>query len=112
MLSNLSQKQQLILSSKALNLAYARSKQYEPIVTSTKAIHFYGTPHAGADLAKWGAVLDKMASVLKFKETHAAKSLQTWSPELMDLAVEFIDRVDDLEITTFFETATQGSVIV
>lgn len=104
---------ELIYYLKALNVAHARHTQYENITESTKAILFFGTPHGGSDLAKWATLLGKVSSSLGFVgPSKATKDLQTWSPELKDLAIDFIDKAADLQITTFFETESLKGVLV
>lgn len=44
--------------------------------------------------------------------SKAAADLQTWCPELLDLATNFVDRGVHLNISTFYEMQTLNGVIV
>ncbi|KAH0607856.1 uncharacterized protein H6S33_001908 [Morchella sextelata] len=97
----------------ALNIAHSNSTLGH-ILASTKAIHFYSTPHAGANVKAWAEVLGRMSGSLGMAGTsQTAKALGTWSPELLDLSDAFTERATGIAITTFYETmAEPGGVMV
>ena len=66
------------------------------IFISTYGIIFLGTPHTGADPAKWGGILESMAHALipkKAMETESVlvKTLKTNNETLQNINVHFLD---------------------
>jgi len=66
------------------------------IYVSTYGLMFLGTPHTGADFAKWGLILQTMVSALvpkKVFESHSqlVKTLQTNNETLQNINLKFLD---------------------
>ena len=89
-----------ILVKRALELsADLQSKNADDlrsIFVSTYGIMFLGTPHIGADPAKWGLVLQGMVNALvprKFLDTQSGliQTLQTNSETLQNINLKFLD---------------------
>ncbi|KAL8736836.1 MAG: hypothetical protein Q9181_002279 [Wetmoreana brouardii] len=78
-------------------------RQYEAIISSTRAILFLSTPHRGTNLAE---LLNRILSVSLFN--HSAKQyiaeLKQNSPALQDINELFRNIAPQLQIFSFFET--------
>jgi hypothetical protein len=66
------------------------------IFVSTYGIIFLGTPHTGADAAKWGLILQSMVSALLPKkivdtEGQLVRTLQTNNETLQNINLKFLD---------------------
>jgi ankyrin repeat domain-containing protein 50 len=101
--------------SQALVLAHETSR-YTPILQSTKAIVFFGTPHSGSAQAEFLSVLADVvaaAGTLTLVDRTLGKLrqdliriLKPRSTELEDLSMSFTERSKDIEIVSFYEENT------
>ena len=101
---------------KALVLAHDRnsSLDYRDISASTKAIAFLGVPHEGSDSARWAdfaADLLKSASI-DASNTAIVSDLEKGSIGLAIIAQQFVEKVPDMIIYTFYETDRLHGVLV
>jgi hypothetical protein len=76
---------------------------------STYGIIFLGTPHTGADPAKWGLMLQRMVKVLMPKaimhtENQLVKTLQSNNETLQNINIEFADMANLFQICMVHET--------
>jgi hypothetical protein len=76
---------------------------YGDILSSTKAILFFGTPHQGADSAVWAAYLGNLARGLGFRTAEVTQELQRWSNPLVELTTSFSGLAQKFFISTFFQ---------
>ena len=94
--------------------ALATSKQRrEPhlhaILNCTRGIAFLGTPHGGADTARFGGTIAKIMSVWKQSNPRALQALQPESEVLARIQDSFHsilrarDKDNSIEITCFYE---------
>ncbi|RAL15417.1 LipA and NB-ARC domain protein [Aspergillus homomorphus CBS 101889] len=79
------------------------------IYISTYGILFLGTPHNGSDVAKWGALLQNICSVVmpkKFMESspHLVKALKTNNETLQNINSLFADMTSRFHLYFFHET--------
>jgi hypothetical protein len=99
----------------ALVLAHEDNVRYGNILTATTAIVFLGTPHRGAsgttDIGKMvGGVINaclrisKSAGMTGTTRTDLLNTLSADSDALKDLATSFRNRLQSLEVVTFYET--------
>jgi hypothetical protein len=104
----------LLTSFQTLRHAHTREDVYGGILASTKAIAFFGTPHQGADPAKWATALGHIAKVVGIRATKALQDLRTWSDPLVELSADFcnLPRKHNITIYTFFETSKTNKVQV
>lgn len=102
----------LNLAPKALELSNdLTSKSSDPnrsIYVSTYGIIFLGTPHTGADPAKWGHLLQSMADALLPKklldtEPHLVRTLKSDNETLQNINVHFLDIYQRFEIDMVHE---------
>ena len=99
-------KRALIMSS------HYREKNLEDlraISVSTYGIIFLGTPHTGADPAKWGLMLQRMVNVLMPKsilhtENQLIKTLQSNNEILQNINLEFAGMVEQYQVCMVHET--------
>ncbi|KAH6843219.1 hypothetical protein B0I37DRAFT_383999 [Chaetomium sp. MPI-CAGE-AT-0009] len=86
------------------------------ISTSTKGIVFFGTPHRGADAAKWGAVVDGIVSALLHRpKGELVKTLKTNSEGLLSISEDFSPLASRYAIASFYESNVHpllGTVVV
>lgn len=89
-----------ILVKRALNLSDDLKDKYaddlRSIAVSTYGIIFLGTPHTGADPAKWGLMLQGMVNALMPKkvvhtEDQLVKTLQTSNETLQNINLKFLE---------------------
>ncbi|OBT66162.1 hypothetical protein VE03_05055 [Pseudogymnoascus sp. 23342-1-I1] len=82
-------------------------KTLEKVFRSTRGIIFMGTPHAGADLAKWGYILAKYSSTVRNTNSDILDPLRQKSDVLTAVQQQFqqlLRKPDvDIEIYCFFE---------
>lgn len=86
------------------------SSDLRSIFVSTYGVIFLGTPHNGADPAKWGRVLESMAGALLPRklldtEPQLVKALQTQSETLQNINLGFINIMDRFHLCFFHEAA-------
>lgn len=102
---------------KALVLAHdcSFSLNYTDIFASTKAVAFLGVPHEGSDSTRW---VDFAKNLLKSSTIDAspkiaiASDLEKSSTDLAIIAQEFVEKVPDMIIYTFYETDRVNGVLV
>lgn len=75
---------------------------------STYGIIFLGTPHNGADVAKWGKMLQSMCGALLPRklldtEPQLVHALQTQSEVLQNINLAFVQMMDRFHICFFHE---------
>jgi hypothetical protein len=80
------------------------------IFVSTYGIIFLGTPHNGADPAKWGVILQGMVSALVPKkvmhsESQLVKTLQSNNETLQNINLHFLDIYQKFKICMIHEAA-------
>jgi hypothetical protein len=80
------------------------------IFVSTYGIIFLGTPHNGADPAKWGIILQGMVSALVPKkimhsESQLVKTLQSNNETLQNINLHFLDIYQKFKICMVHEAA-------
>ena len=89
-----------ILLKRALELSYdltsKNADDNRSIYVSTYGIIFLGTPHNGADAAKWGLILQGMVGALVPKkimesESQMVKTLQKNNETLQNINLHFLD---------------------
>ncbi|KAK4236388.1 hypothetical protein C8A03DRAFT_45622 [Achaetomium macrosporum] len=80
-----------IIVKQALMIARNEWKVFGDILTSTKGIVFFGTPHRGSDVAQWGEVIGnvKAASFGTRPRTPFFKLLRPNAKDLLDLSEDF-----------------------
>jgi hypothetical protein len=79
------------------------------IFVSTYGILFLGTPHTGADPAKWGLILQGMVSALVPKkmmdtESHLVKTLMTNNETLQNINLGFLNIYQKFKICMVHES--------
>ena len=89
-----------ILVKRALELSFDLQGNHDDdlrsIFVSTFGVIFLGTPHTGADPAKWGLILQGMVNAMvpkKLFETHSqlVKTLQSNNEILQNINLRFLD---------------------
>jgi hypothetical protein len=92
-------------------------RSFSNILSSTKAIAFFGTPHKGSRHADLASILSNIAESIS-KVTLAARLaglhtrsdlidlLKNPSAELDEINMSFNDRLEGLEIASFYEQDT------
>ncbi|KAK4223461.1 Alpha/Beta hydrolase protein [Podospora fimiseda] len=109
-----------IIIKQALRIAtplIAKQSPYSDISTSTKGLIFFGTPHRGADGARWLTLVTNITSSLspQIKASPFVKALQTHSEELFKITQDFRLLTDNYAIISFYEQDVHpilGDVIV
>lgn len=102
---------------KALVLAHDRNSSlgYRDVLASTKAIAFLGVPHEGSDSARWADFatnLLKSSSIDASPNTTIVSDLEKGSTDLAIIAQQFVEKVPDMIIYTFYETDRLHGVLV
>jgi triacylglycerol esterase/lipase EstA (alpha/beta hydrolase family) len=95
-----------IVVKQALNVAHQSASIYESIRVNVAGIAFMGTPHAGADIAAWGAIAAKLLGVVSLgtrTNQNLLPVLQTESAFLSSLSDVFALRNWELPILSFYE---------
>jgi hypothetical protein len=70
-------------------------------------VAFFGTPHCGSDLARWGSVFANILRSASFgisTNARLVKDLQSNSDVLRHISKSFAERGKGLEIVSFYET--------
>ncbi|KAK1640670.1 Alpha/Beta hydrolase protein [Colletotrichum phormii] len=98
----------------ALRHAKLLSSQFGDILSYTKAIVFFGTPHQGADAAAWAVLLGEIGSWVRLRNTEVVEELKRWSDPLVQLTRQFkeIPSLYGIHITSFYETQATASLKV
>ncbi|KAK3305959.1 uncharacterized protein B0T15DRAFT_533930 [Chaetomium strumarium] len=99
-----------IIIKQALTLARNEWKVYGDILTSTKGIVFFGTPHRGSDVTQWGEVIAniKAASFGTRARTPFFKFLRPNAKDLLDLSEDFRPIAQNYALVSFIEENTFG----
>lgn len=100
-----------LVTQRALNISReSRFPHLRHIETYTIGICFLGTPHRGADLATWGAILTDIASVAKPANRKVVKLLERGSEMLAEIQDSFHNVLEKrkeerakIEIVCFYE---------
>ncbi|KAK4186018.1 protein SERAC1 [Podospora australis] len=79
--------------------------EFSDIAASTKGIVFFGTPHRGSDLAKWGSMLSEaaMAAAPGQWSSKLIPILETYSERLLELSDDFRPFAGQYAIVSFYE---------
>jgi hypothetical protein len=101
-----------LLLQRTLNISReSRFPHLRPIETCTIGICFLGTPHHGADLAKWGDFLSSFINLAKPVNRNVVKLLKPGSEVLVDCQDAFHNILEKrkeerskIEVVCFFET--------
>ena len=97
-----------ILVKKALEISQGCIDDLRSIFISTYGLMFLGTPHNGADPAKWGVILQGMVSALvpkKIMDTEAplVRTLQKNNETLQNINIAFLDIISRFEVCMVHE---------
>ncbi|KFY84990.1 hypothetical protein V500_08810 [Pseudogymnoascus sp. VKM F-4518 (FW-2643)] len=95
-----------IVVKEALNKAHERER-FAGLRDAVRGITFFGTPHRGADLARWGAMFAdilRTASLGTSTNARLVRDLQARSEVLRGISRRFVERGKDLQIFSFWET--------
>jgi hypothetical protein len=87
-------------------MAHESDKHYGDILQSCTRIVFMGTPHRGADLASWGALLSWLVNTLTLSSavrTDLLRGLKTRSKTLQIISRQFVQRGIRIHIVSFYE---------
>lgn len=71
-----------------------------------------GTPHRGADLASWGAMLSRLVNTLTLSSiirTDLLRDLGTKSKCLQLISRQFVQRASIIQIISFYERKGTGT---
>ncbi|VUC28700.1 unnamed protein product [Clonostachys rosea] len=97
----------------ALRHARERESQFGNILSCTKSVIFFGTPHQGADSATWAGYLSAIGRAVGITTTKITKELMRWSDPLVELTKAFSENQLAISITTFYEVyETHGIIVV
>lgn len=93
----------------AHNVSSERTEHLRSIFVSTFAVLFLGTPHNGADIAKWGLMLQKMCDALMPKKlldssSHLVGALRSNHETLQNINSLFVEIMGRFRIYFFHET--------
>lgn len=95
-----------ILLKQAIVRAFEQER-YASILECSKAVIFMGTPHRGSSHATWGTMLSQILKLAAFgasTNTQLTKDLQPNSRLLEYVSRSFLERAQDLQIVSFYET--------
>jgi hypothetical protein len=101
-----------ILVKRALELSNDLTSQHADenrnIFVSTYGIIFLGTPHTGADPAKWGLLLERMVHTLiprkvMSSESQLVKTLQSNNETLQNINLHFLDILPKFRVSMAHE---------
>lgn len=100
-------KRALTLSS---DLSSKSADDKRSIFVSTYGIIFLGTPHTGADAAKWGTILQSIGdavlpSRLMHTEPHLVRTLKSNNETLQNINLHFLDICHNFEMNMVHEAA-------
>lgn len=80
-------------------------EKYSDIAESTRGIVFFGTPHRGSDVADWTAVVsDVLQAAMARPQSRLLHALQSHSPELWKVSMDFRPLAPKYAITSFYES--------
>jgi hypothetical protein len=111
----------LVLKQALVIAAESGIRQYKPIWEATKGVLFFGTPHRGSSLAKYGAQLARVPTALSMKPTpRLLEALKAGSLVLSELNDSFSRLMhskgqnEGKSIVSFYETKPMfgGAVLV
>ncbi|KAK3365350.1 Alpha/Beta hydrolase protein [Lasiosphaeria ovina] len=105
-----------IVIKQALTFATHSETKWKGIVESTKGVVFFGTPHRGADAARWGHTIADIVSTATHRPPATfLKTLETNSAQLLQISEDFRPSVDRYAIASFYEQHAHpalGTVVV
>ena len=81
----------------------SHNSRYLQILTNTKGVVFFATPHRGSSLASWGAVLRKV-----FRASYSISELQPLTEKLLNLNSDF----GELNIPSYSFGESKGLTLV
>ena len=95
-----------------------KTEHLKSVFTSTYGILFFGTPHRGSDVGKWGSYLERICRVVMPKtlldsQPQLLEALRTNSETLQVIEREFATLLDLFHIYYFHEskpTDVKGSM--
>ncbi|KAI9759833.1 MAG: hypothetical protein M4579_002040 [Chaenotheca gracillima] len=92
----------------AASISTINNQHLRSIFVSTYGIIFLGTPHNGADPAKWGKMLQSMCGTLLPKkvldtEPQLVETLKTQSETLQNINLAFVNIMDKFHMSFFHE---------
>jgi hypothetical protein len=90
----------------ALNRAHERVR-FADLMKHIRGVAFFGTPHRGADLARWGSIFANMLKAASFgssTNTNLSRDLESCSERLRQISRSFVERGKELAILSFYET--------
>ncbi|KAJ5663650.1 hypothetical protein N7507_004381 [Penicillium longicatenatum] len=89
-------------------LVKARERdRFTDLLKKVRGVAFFGTPHAGSSLAKFGEILAsiiQISSIGTNTNTAVVANLKSNSETLWQIAKSFVDRGKGLRIISFYET--------
>jgi hypothetical protein len=94
-------------------MAHESDKHYGEILQSCTGIVFMGTPHRGADLASWGALLSRLVNTMTLSSavrTDLLRDLKTRSKTLQIISRQFVQRGNRINIVSFYERKATRSL--
>jgi hypothetical protein len=90
----------------ALIKAHER-KRYTDLLKYIQGVAFFGTPHRGSGVAKWGNIFANIIATTSqgtSTNTKLTKDLKEKSEVLSNISMSFIERGTNLNIFSFYET--------
>ncbi|KAK7997595.1 hypothetical protein PG989_005635 [Apiospora arundinis] len=97
-----------IVCKQALVIAHEENKQYDSILKAVNGVIFLGTPHQGSKIADVGTVVGMIINLCSASPTIRTDLLDILkydSAVLHQLSVSVRQRLEDLDVVTFYETA-------
>lgn len=90
------------------SISSSRLEHLRSVYVSTYGIVFLGTPHNGSDLAKWGSLLQHIASATLPRKyfdssSHLVDALKTNNETLQNINVQFNEIIPRLHLYLFYE---------
>jgi hypothetical protein len=100
---------------KAINRASSRDSPYAHLADAVCGILFFGTPHRGADIAKWGERVANVFQLVTFGvagNDEIVHALRRNSSELNEISKQFQGYLTRIAIRSFYETEKIGGMLV
>lgn len=102
-------------SLQAMILAQERSRLYGGLLSKVYGVVFLGTPHRGSDLAWWATFAAEIIRTVQLgmgTNTHYVSALKRNSTEFANISQQWVERSENLQIRTFFETERLSGLLV
>ncbi|KXX73725.1 Protein SERAC1 [Madurella mycetomatis] len=94
----------IIIKSAISTANTARENELYDIATATKGIVFFGTPHRGADSAKWlGSIANVVSALSNQRSSKFIPILETHSEELLEISQDFRGWAPQYALASFYE---------